>query len=387
MKDFVYSNPTRIFFGRGEVRVTGKEIKAAGGHRVLICYGSDRIRDNGLLDTVTLLLEREGLDWVLLPGIQPNPRISSVYQGVTSGRRDRVDFILAIGGGSIIDAAKAVAAGILYEGDAWDFFSRGVRVSQALPVASILTLAATGSEMNGNAVISNPDTREKKAAHSELWQPVFSVLDPSLTYTVPPSQTAAGIADIMSHCLEQYFSPESDTYLVDLMTESVLQACIHYGPAAYRRGDDYPARSNLLWAGSVALNGLMSAGKSGDWAVHALEHELSARYDVTHGAGLAVLHPAWMEYVLEKTVHIRFTDLAVRVWHLQGGDSVQLARRGIQSLKDFFRGLGLPGQLRDFGIEKEALPDMARTVAARGQVGRFYPLEAGDIENIFELCY
>ncbi len=388
MNNFTFCNSTTIHFGRGQVKKIGTEIKKWQGRRVLICYGSDRIKTNGLLDTVTLLLEREGIDWFTLSDIKPNPRIDSVREGREKCKKDKIDFILAIGGGSVIDTAKAISSAVFYEGDPWDFFTGLAPITKALPIACILTLAATGSEMNGNAVVSNLSINAKNAANSSLWKPRFSILDPSFTYTVAPYHTAAGIADIISHCLEQYFSVEEDTLLVDYLTEAVIKSVVHYGPIAYRKGSNYPARANLLWAGSMALNEILSVGKTGDWAVHAIEHELSAQYDITHGVGLAVIQPVWMEYVLNEKNAAKFQQFAHNVWNVpERGDALKQARAGIRALSQFYKDMDLPFRLRDLGAQKDDLDLMALNIVKNGTVGRFQSLGKEDVKKILEMAF
>ena len=388
MENFIYSISTEIFFGRGQLNILGRGIKKYGGTRILVCYGSERIKKSGLLDDIAELLNNQGIFHTILPGIQPNPRIDSVREGVKICRNENIDFILAVGGGSVIDCAKSIAAGFFHDGDPWEFFIRQARIEAALPVASVLTIAATGSEMNGNAVISNPETSEKLPVASPLLRPVFSILDPELTFSVPPYHTAAGVADIMAHVFEQYFTPVRETYLNDRMCEAVLKTCIHYGPKAVAQGDNYDARANLLWAGSIALNDQLAMGTDGgDWAVHMIEHEVSAIYDISHGAGLAILYPAWMEHVLSESNMEKFYNLAVNVWNIAGTDRMTVAKKGIQALRDFFRLLGLPSRLSETGVEGPRINEMAEKATAWGDLGTFYTLDAGEIAKILRLAY
>ncbi len=388
MDNFIYSIPTEIYFGRGQVNVVDRMIKKYGGSRVLVCYGSDRVKTSGLLDDITELFKAQEIYYTELSGIRPNPRIDSVREGVSICRKENIDFILAVGGGSVIDCAKTIAAGFFHEGDPWDFFVRQAKIKGALPVASILTLAATGSEMNGNAVISNPETSEKLPVGSPLLRPVFSILDPELSFTVPPFHTAAGTADIMAHVFEQYFTPVQGTYLNDRLCEAVLETCIVYGPRAVTDGNDYEARANLMWAGTLALNDLLAMGTDGgDWAVHMIEHEVSAIYDISHGAGLAVLYPAWMEHVLSEENSGKFYSLAVNLWNIQGTDRMSVARKGITALREFFKKMGLPSRLSETGVEGPRINEMAAKAAAWGDLGTFRTLDEQEIAKILRLAY
>ncbi|HAG44342.1 MAG TPA: NADH-dependent alcohol dehydrogenase, partial [Clostridium sp.] len=297
MLNFVYSIPTEIFFGEGKIKVLGKEIKKYG-NKVLLVYGGGSIKKTGLYDKITNILKENNIDFVELAGVEPNPRITSVREGIKLCRENNVDFILAIGGGSVIDCSKFIAGGYYYDGDPWDFFIGKGNVTKALPLASILTLAATGSEMNRGGVISNLETNQKLATGHPTLSPKFSILDPTYTYTVPKNQTAAGAVDIMSHIFEVYFTPTKTAFLQNRMAEALLKTVFHYGPIAFNEPENYEARANLMWASSLAINGLLSYGKDTNWSVHDMEHELSAFYDITHGVGLGILTPVWMEYIL-----------------------------------------------------------------------------------------
>ncbi|MDD2373612.1 MAG: iron-containing alcohol dehydrogenase, partial [Syntrophomonadaceae bacterium] len=316
MLNFNIHFPTRISFGRGKIEDLSKEILCYGD-KVLLVYGGGSIKRSGLYDRVLQVFQDNGITHVELSGVQPNPRISSVRQGIELCKKHEVHLVLAVGGGSTIDCAKIIAAGAGYDGDAWDFFTRKAKINYALPIGTVLTLAATGSEMNPNAVISNDDTKEKLGTGSPVLIPRFSIVDPEYTFTVPPEQTAAGTVDIMSHVFEQYFSPTLGTYIQDRLAEAMLKTCIHYGPIAIAQPDNYEARANLMWTGSLALNGLLGAGKRTDWATHDIEHEISALYDVTHGLGLAVLTPYWMQYVLDEQTAPRLAEYARNVWEIE----------------------------------------------------------------------
>lgn len=386
MLNFNIHFPTRIHFGRGKIEDLGKEI-LAWGDKVLLVYGGGSIKRSGLYDQVLQIFKDNNITHVELSGVQPNPRISSVRQGVELCKKHEVHLILAVGGGSTIDCAKIIAAGAGYDGDAWDFFTRKAKINYALPIGTVLTLAATGSEMNANAVISNDDTKQKLGTGSPVLIPRFSILDPEYSFTVPPEQTAAGTVDIMSHIFEQYFSPTPGTYTQDRLAEAMLKTCIYYGPMAIAHPDSYEARANLMWTGSLALNGLLGAGKRTDWATHDIEHEISALYDVTHGLGLAVLTPYWMQYVLDEHTVPRLAEYARNVWEIEENDDILAARVGIRKTADFFKSMNLASSLKEIGVEKECLAEMAKKATSQGPLGAFRKLECQDVLNILQASY
>lgn len=388
MLNFVYNIPTRIYFGKDQVHQIGEAVKEFGGSRVLITYGSKRIKNIGLFDEAVDYLKRYDIKVFELGGIEPNPRISSVREGVRICKENNVDFILSIGGGSVLDCSKAIAVGYYYDGDPWDFYIKKAELAEALPIGAILTLAATGSEMNGNSVISNLETEQKYSIGDDMLRPKFSILDPTLTYSVPSDQTAAGIVDIMSHIFEQYFSPIKDSFVQDRLAEALLQTCVYAGPIAMKEPDHYEARANLLWAGSLALNSLLTYGKYGDWATHMIEHEVSAIYDITHGVGLAILTPFWMEYVLDENTLDKFVSLALNVWKVHDSPiKMAVAKDGINRTRAFFSSLGMPERLRDVGIEKERLEEMAEKTVMFGSRGTIRTLEKDDVLKILEMAY
>ena len=322
-----------------------------------------------------------------LSGVQPNPRISSVRQGVELCKQHQVHLVLAVGGGSTIDCAKIIAAGANYDGDAWDFFTRKAKIQHALPIGTVLTLAATGSEMSPNAVINNDDTKQKLGIGSSILIPRFSILDPEYSFTVPPEQTAAGTVDIMSHVFEQYFSPTPGTFIQNRLAEAMLKTCIHYGPLAMVQPDNYESRANLMWTGSLALNGLLGTGKRTDWATHGIEHEISALYDVTHGLGLAILTPYWMHYVLDEQTAPRLAEYARNIWGVDESDDIIAARTGIMKTARFFKSMNLAGSLKEIGVETERLAEMAKKATSRGPLGTFRKLEYQDGLNILQAAY
>ena len=386
MLNFTFQNPTKIIFGRDSIRNLGVELKAYG-NRVLLVYGGGSIRRHGLYDTIIGILKAEGIDWQELSGVQPNPRITSVREGVRLCRDQNLQVILAVGGGSSLDCAKAIAAAYYYDGDPWDLVTRKALIRQALPVAAVLTLAATGSEMNVNTVISNDDTLEKYGVGSHFLYPRFSILDPTYTMTVPPEHTAAGIADIISHILEQYFSPTEACEVQDQMAEGFLRVCFTLGPQLMRDPENYDLRANILWVSTLALNGLLGTGRVTDWSCHGIEHVLSARYDITHGVGLAIITPHWMRRVLNEHTMPRLCRYARNVWQLQGEDSPELALAAIDRSAAFFAEIGLGLRLRDCGIEENSLSSMADQAMSNRSLGQFMPLQSEDVLAILRAAY
>ncbi len=386
MLNFNIHFPTRIRFGRGKIEDLGKEILCYG-NKVLLVYGGGSIKRSGLYDQILQIFQDNNITHVELSGVQPNPRISSVRQGVELCKKHEVHLVLAVGGGSTIDCAKIIAAGAGYDGDAWDFFTRKAKITHALPIGTVLTLAATGSEMNANAVISNDDTKEKLGTGSPVLIPRFSILDPEYSFTVPPEQTAAGTVDIMSHIFEQYFSPTPETFIQDRLAEAMLKTCIHYGPIAIAQPDNYEARANLMWTGSLALNGLLGAGKHTDWATHDIEHEISALYDITHGLGLAVLTPYWMQYVLDEQTAPRLAEYARNVWEISESDNIIAAQTAIKKTSEFFKSMHLASSLKEIRVKKEHLAEMAEKATSQGPLGAFKKLEYQDVLNILQAAY
>jgi len=383
MKNFNYSIPTKIFFGKNKIKVLAGEIKNYGS-KVLLVYGGGSIKKSGLYDKITGILKTNDISFWELPGVDPNPRVTSVRKGVEICRENEIELILAVGGGSSIDCAKVIAAGYYYEGDAWDIVLSPSKIKKVLPIATILTLAATGSEMNANAVITNFDTKEKLGTGHPAMKPKFSILDPTYTFTLPVKQTAAGTADITSHIFEVYFSSTKEAFLQNRMAEAMLKTCINYGPIALKDPENYEARSNLMWTSSLAINGLISYGKETEWSVHAMEHELSAYYDITHGVGLAILTPHWMKYILNDSTLDKFVEYGVNVWGIdEKVDKYVIANKAIEKTREYYNSLGIPSSLSEVGINEEKLEEMANQSTRRGKLGNFRVLEAQDVLNIF----
>ncbi|MEG2018074.1 MAG: iron-containing alcohol dehydrogenase [Clostridium sp.] len=384
MNNFNYSIPTKVYFGKGKIKNLGRIAKSYG-EKALLVYGGGSIKSNGIYDAAVEKLKEAEVQFVELSGVEPNPRITSVEAGVKLCRENKVDMIIPIGGGSTIDCAKAIAAAVYYEGDSWDIVKDCSKITKALPIISILTLAATGSEMDAFAVISNMDTNEKLGMGHELLKPQASILDPEYTFTVSKYQTAAGTADIMSHIFEAYFTTNEGTYLPDRMAEAMLKTCIKYGPIAMEDPENYEARANLMWTSSLAINGLISFGKTGEWSVHGMEHELSAFYDITHGVGLAILTPHWMRYVLNDNTLEKFTEYGVNVWDIDKSlDKKEIANLAIDKTAEFFKTMGIPTTLREVGIDEEKLEIMAQQAVRFGMEDCFVPLKAKDVLSIFK---
>lgn len=383
MENFNYSIPTEIFFGKGQINVLGEQIKKYG-NKVLIAYGGGSIKRNGIYDKIIEIFKENNIKFWELSGINPNPRITSVREGIKICRENNIDIILAVGGGSTIDCSKVIAAGYYYDKDAWDIVLDSTKITKVLPIASILTLAATGSEMDKGAVITNLDTNQKLATGNFQMAPKFSILDPEYTFTVPKIQTAAGTADIMSHIFEVYFNLTNGVYVQDRLAEALLKTCIHYGKIAVDNPNDYDARANLMWCSSLAINGLLTYGKDAKWSVHAMEHELSAFYDITHGIGLAILTPNWMEYTLNDETLNKFVEYGVNVWNIDSNkDKYDIAHEAIKKTREYFNLLGLPSKLSQVGIDDSKFLKMAQKATFRGDIGNFKPLKTSDVVNIY----
>ncbi len=383
MLNFNFYNPTQICFGAGQIEKLGALVKAYAD-KILLLYGKSSIKKNGIYDAVAAQLQAQGIEWVELAGVDPNPRITTVREGARLCREHGLGFVLAVGGGSVIDCAKGIAAATLYDGDAWDFWTYKVRPERALPLGALLTLAATGSEMNDGTVVSNLDAEEKRGMSNPTLFPKFSILDPTYTYSVSPYQTAAGTADIMTHVYEFYFGQVRGAYVQDSIAEAVLKTCVKYGPIAYADPEHYEARANLMWASSIALNGIIGRGKVFDGFCHISEHAISALYDLTHGVGLAILATHWMEYILDETTAWRLAEFARNVWGIASADDFDAARQGIAALRAFYRSLELPLHLSEVGIGDERFDELVAKTVYGETVGQFKKLTAADVRAIFE---
>ena len=385
MNNYEYHVPTDIRFGRNQVECLAKEI-GKYGKKVLLVYGGGSIKKTGLYDKIYEVLK--GFEVYELAGIEPNPKLSSVREGALMCKQYDINVVLAVGGGSTIDASKHIACAAFYDGDPWDLVLDKSLVTDALPIFTVLTICATGSEMNPGAVISNEETKEKLEINHPLLYPTLSVCDPTYLFTLPKGQTAAGTADIISHIFEQYFQPNDGAYITDRLSEAALKTCFKYGPIALEEPENYEARSNLMWTSSIALNHLFTFGKGGAWSVHPMEHELSAVYDITHGVGLAILTPAWMRYVLSDATVKRFAMYARNVWDVVEEADYAAANIGINLTEAFFYQMGLPGSLTEVGIDDSKLEWMAKeAVRTSGLSTRAYvKLDAKDVEQIYRNC-
>ncbi len=388
MKNFHFYSPTYFVFGKGKESETGALVNRFGGTRVLLHYGTGSVVKSGLLERVKNSLTRQGIYFTELGGVVPNPRSGLVYEGIELCRNEKIDFIVAVGGGSAIDSAKAIAMGVPYDGDFWDFYSGKAVCRKALPVATILTIAAAGSEGSNSSVITHEDGNFKRGCTSEHIRPVFSVLNPELTLSLPNYQTACGAVDMMAHVMERYFTNTPDVEITDRLCEGILLTVIKETPRALADATDYESRANIMWAGMVAHNDVCGVGRDQDWSTHGLEHELSALYDVAHGAGLAVMFPAWMKYVMHHDV-MRFAQFAVRVWgcEMNFQNPEQTALEGILRYENFLRSIGMPVRFSEIGARAEDIPLLVKqTGIGKGTMGSFVKLNAQDIEKIYQLA-
>ena len=388
MNNFVYNIPTKVYFGENQLGHLGQEL-AKFGKRVLLTYGGGSIKRNGLYDRVLDELRKANLEVYELSGIEPNPRIESVRQGVAICKQKDIDVLLAVGGGSTIDATKFMAAGAFVEHDPWEFFGADAKpIERALPIVTILTLSATGSEMDTGGVISNLETGDKLGRLAPALLPKVSFLDPTLTYTVNKYQTACGAADIMSHILEVYFNTQEDLFMLDCFMEGMLKTVVKYAPIAIAEPENYEARANIMWTSSWAINGFINGGKRKAWSCHPMEHELSAVYDITHGLGLAILTPRWMKYCLDETTVDKYVQYGVNVFGIDASlDKMEIAKRSIALTEEFlFEKLGLQRTFTEVGIKREDFAMMAQKACRYGDIKGFKTLTPKDVEAIFEMC-
>lgn len=382
MINFTYWNPTKLIFGKGQLKALKDEVPKYG-KKVLLVYGGGSIKRSGLYDQVMALLKELGADVFELSGVEPNPRISTVRKGVDICKAEGIEFLLAVGGGSVIDCTKAIAAGAKYDGDAWDIVTKKAFAKEALPFGTVLTLAATGSEMNAGSVITNWETKEKYGWGSAVTFPKFSILDPENTYTVPRDQTVYGIVDMMSHVIEHYFHLEENTLLQDRMCEGQLLTVMESAPRLLENLNSYEERATILYNGTMALNGMFSMGFRGDWATHNIEHAVSAVYDIPHGGGLAILFPNWMKHNLNVKPE-RFKKLAVRVFGVDPGKSDEEAGlEGIEKLREFWNSIGAPSRLADYDIDDSQIEVMADKAMVNGEFGNFKKLNRDDVLAIY----
>lgn len=388
MENFTYAISTRSYFGKGQIKNLGKNI-IQYSKKVLLVYGGGSIKRNGIYDEVIRELERFEIAYTEMGGVEPNAKLDAVKEGVRIGREAGVTAVLAVGGGSTLDCAKVIAGCIPYEGDPWDLISMKLKYKGVLPIFTVLTLSAAGSEMDALAVVTDPVRCEKLITGSPLMLPKASICDPCYTFTVPREHTAAGSADIFSHLLEPYFDMDISAQVTDGIAESLMRTVLHYAPIALTNPNNYEARANLMWASSLAVNTLTAKDKGVEWSVHEIEHTVSAYYDITHGVGLAIITPVWMEYVLSEATAPRFALYGTNVFGLDPALPImELARRAIEATRDFFVSMGLPTRLRDVGItETTYFDEMAvKAFGPEGRAGCFVPLTVQDVRNILENC-
>ena len=386
MEDFVFQSATKIIFGKGAERNVGKEVKKYSS-KILLHYGHGSIKKYGLYKRIVKSLKEEGIEIIELSGVQPNPVLSMVKEGIKICRQEKINFILAVGGGSVIDSAKAIAIGVQITGDIWDCIVKKVKISSALPVGVVVTVPASGSEASDATVITNEDKLIKKGYHSDEIRPKFSILNPELTYSLKSYQTACGASDIMSHVMERYFTNTKNVDLSDRLCEATLKVVIENTPLVLDKPNDYNGRAEIMWAATIAHNGLLGMGRIEDWGSHKLGHEIGAMYDIVHGATISVIFPAWMKYVYKKNVG-RFEQFAVRVFGIDAFSISQeiAAVRGIEELKNFYRKIGMPVSLKDLGIGDERIDEMSEKCTTWGPVGNFVKLYKEDVKKVFELA-
>ena len=391
MDSFEFYSPTRFVFGRGAERRVGELVRKYGGTKVLLHFGGGSVKANGIYGKVVASLDEAGVKHVPLGGVKPNPRSGLVREGIALCRREKVDFVLAVGGGSVIDSAKAIAFGTLYDGDFADFYfgkdaKRPTPVPAALPVGTVLTIAAAGSEGSGNSVVTLEPGMLKRAATGDALRPVFSVLNPEFTFSLPPYQTACGAVDMFAHVVERYFTQTKDVEITDELCEGIMRTIVSQSVKAMADPHDYEARANLMWAGTVAHNNVCGVGRVQDWASHGIEHELSALYDCAHGAGLAVVMPAWMEYVMDAGID-RFARFAEKVFAVPAGEPAAMASEGIRRYRAWLREIKMPTTFAELGAKAEDIPALVEKLGLRGNtLGSFKQLNDGDVANILALA-
>ncbi|MBO3801164.1 MAG: iron-containing alcohol dehydrogenase [Thermoproteota archaeon] len=388
MENFEFISPTKIIFGRDTESLVGDEVKKYS-NKILFHYGGGSIKRIGLYEKVVNSLEKAGVKFIELPGVKPNPRLSLVQEGIKICRENKIDFILAVGGGSVIDSAKAIGVGVPYEGNVWDFYIGKATPRETLPVGVILTIPGAGSEASNSSVITNEEGWYKRSLDNDVIRPKFAIMNPEVTFSVSPYYTACGVADMMAHVMERYFTNTVDTDLTDRLCEATLKTIIKNAQIVLEEPKNYAARAELMWASTIAHNGLLGTGRTGDWASHLIEHELSGLYDVTHGAGLAVIFPAWMKYVYKHRID-KFVQFAARVWSIEPNfESLEkTALEGIEQLKEFFKKLGLPTTLKELNVPEKKFEEIASRCTNNGTstVGNFVKLSKEDIVKILEIA-
>lgn len=386
MENFIFHNPTKIIFGKNTEECVGEEVSRYS-KRVLLHYGGSSIKKSGLYNLVVTKLKEANIEFIELGGVVPNPRLSLVREGIQLCHDHNLDFILAVGGGSVIDSAKAIAAGVKYDGDVWDFFSKGIIMSDSLPLGTILTLPATGSEMNHRCVITNDATLEKRGC--SFAYPTFSILDAQLFKTLPKNQVANGLVDIVAHCMERYFSKTQNTEITNRQLEAIMKTVVDLSQSVYQDPSNYDDYAQILWAGTIAHNYSLCVGRQTDWATHAIEHEISGMYDVAHGAGLSVLFPAWLKYVIDEDVAL-LAQFANRVFNVEVDfhDLKKTALKGIKALEAFYASLDMPLTLKDLGVNYDSIEQLALNSTRNNtiSIGNFKKLNSEDVKAILLLA-
>ncbi len=389
MLDFIYNTPTKVYFGKDKQKEVGKIISDLGYNKIMLQYGKNSIKKSGLYDEVISSLNQYNIKVVEFGGVEPNPKVEFVREAIKIAKKTKVQLILAVGGGSTIDSSKTTAIGVKTKGDIWDIMMGKIPPKGALPVACILTHSAAGSEMSNSAVLTNLEVNTKKGIGSEFIRCKFAILNPELTYSVSKYQTACGIVDMMTHTLERYFTPHPDVELTDRISESIIKSIVNAGLVATKNPSDYEARATLMWGSSLAHNGLTGCGRENYLAVHQLEHAVSGLFDeVAHGAGLAVLYPAWAKLVYKKNIK-RFAQLARRVWDVNEENDEKAAVLGIDKMQEFFKEIGMPTKLSDFNISIDSIDDLANACTKNGEifVKSYIPLGFNEVKEIFKNCF
>lgn len=391
MVNFEYFTPTKVVFGKNAEEKTGELVKAQGCKKVLVHYGGQSAKKSGLLDRICASLEKEGISYVTLGGVVPNPHLSKVHEGIEVCKKEGVDFILAVGSGSVIDSGKAIGYGVANEGEVWDFYVK-TRIPEAcLPIGAVLTIAAAGSEMSDSSVITNEDGWLKRGCNNNLCRCRFAIMNPELTYTLPPYQTASGCVDIMMHTMERYFTREENTALTDGIGEALLRTVMESAQTLARDPENYNARAQVMWASSLSHNGLTGCGTIGDWSCHQLEHELGGMFDVAHGAGLAAVWGSWARYVYKEKPE-RFAQFAVNVMGVTNdfSDPEKTALEGIRKMEEFYRSIHMPTNIRELGVEltEEQVEQLAYKCSfmEKRTIGQFKVLDRNDMEEIYRMA-
>jgi len=386
MRNFIFDNSTRVIFGKDSERQLGTEIKKYS-EKVMLHYGGGSIKKNGIYEKVVKILEEKGIEIIEFGGVKPNPNLKTIYEGIKICRENDIDFILAVGGGSAIDSAKAIAAGVKYEGDVWDFYEKHLPIKEALPLGVVLTIPAAGSETSTATVITNEEKNLKIGTGSLVLRPKFAIMNPEFTFTLPPYQTAAGIVDMMAHIMERYFTRDRNVDFTDKVSEAALKSIIKNAAKVIDSPEDYDARAEIMWAGTMAHNDILGVGRQSDWATHAIEHQLSALYDLTHGAGLAIMFPAWITYVKDEYIE-KIMQFFHNVFDVEAEFEYpeKMVEEGIKRLKAFYKSIGMPTNLEEAGITDDRFIEMAKLCTRNGTVGSFRKLDEEDVIEIYKLA-